>query len=161
MKYEYFPTPTAFWMFSGSQSHSTWKCSINWSQQCLPSFVCIHVHVILQAKNISRSCGANGKKDKAFNFKMKSEITWTSEEKNWWAFSEQHSGKEWKFHNECMCSFPSIPWHQAVFSISHAAVKCETCNQAANSSPKFYIQCKLYFMNHWGNGFAPLNQGLH
>jgi len=67
------------------------------------------------------------KKDKAFNFTMKSEITRSSEETNWWAFSE-HSGREWKFHTESMCSFPSIPWHQAMLSISHAAVKCKTCN---------------------------------
>jgi hypothetical protein len=33
------------------------------------------------------------KKDKAFNFTMKSEITRSSEETNWWAFSE-HSGRE-------------------------------------------------------------------
>jgi len=48
-----------------------------------------------------------------------------------------------------------------MFAIRRAAVKYKTCNQAATSSPKFYVQCEPYIMYQWGKGFAPPNQAIH
>jgi hypothetical protein len=65
------------------------------------------------------------------------------------------------FGTEFICCFSDALWSQAKFAIRCAATKCKTCNQAATSSPKFYVQCEPYFMNQCGNGFAPLNRGFH
>ena len=65
------------------------------------------------------------------------------------------------FSIEFMRCFSDAPWSQVMFAIRRAAVKCKTCNQAATSSSKFYVQCEPYFMNQWGNGFAPLNRCIH
>jgi len=87
MKYKYFPQSVAFQMWSGSQmqhpgTHNTWQCS-----RTGQSNACLVLHAYLWNRL--------QKKHNAYNFTMKYEITWTCEETNWWAFSRQHSGKEW------------------------------------------------------------------